>query len=320
MGRFFQPHWAYVAQIWVVGLARWLHQRRYTPFFGKSDKWAQAFIDLIEEKGVTDIVLYGDTRPIHASAVKEAKRRGLGVNVLKEGYMRPFWITSERGGTNRNSRLMGITIPQMQNAFSKSDMETPLPPARWGHMRHHVFYGALYHWFVIFRNGDYRDFHLHLSLSVTKEFRLYLARLLLMQWQTIERRIFTLRIKHCGFPYHLALLQLEHDSSLQKHSPFETKPDFLDLVIDGSVKGAPKHYRLVFKAHPLADGRAPIRKSIHTMSKKYGVSDRAHFVRGGKLAQLLNNARTTATVNSTAALQVLWRGIPLKVFSHAVHT
>ena len=85
MGRFFQPHWAYVAQIWVVGLARWLHQRRYTPFFGKSDKWAQAFIDLIEEKGVTDIFLYGDTRPIHASAVKEAKRRGLGVHVLEEG-------------------------------------------------------------------------------------------------------------------------------------------------------------------------------------------------------------------------------------------
>jgi hypothetical protein len=37
-----------------------------------------------------------------------------------------------------------------------------------------------------------------------------------MQWQTIERRIFTLRIKHGVFPYHLALLQLEHDSSLQK--------------------------------------------------------------------------------------------------------
>jgi capsular polysaccharide export protein len=127
MGRFFQPHWAYVAQIWVVGLARWLHQRRYTPFFGKSDKWAQAFIDLIEEKGVTDIVLYGDTRPIHASAVKEAKRRGLGVNVLKEGYMRLFWITSEQGGNNGNSRLIDMTIPQMQNAFSNYDMETPLP-------------------------------------------------------------------------------------------------------------------------------------------------------------------------------------------------
>ena len=120
------------SQVWRVGFnagdrAFWFHQSTYTPFRGKSDKWAQAFIDLIEEKGVTDIVLYGDTRPIHASAVKEAKRRGLGVHVLEEGYMRPFWITSERGGTNGNSRLIGMTIPQMQNAFSNSDMETPCP-------------------------------------------------------------------------------------------------------------------------------------------------------------------------------------------------
>lgn len=313
------------SRVWRVGFnagdrAFWFHQSTYIPFRGKSDDWAQTFIDLIEEKGVTDIVLYGDTRPIHASAVAEAKRRGLGVHVFEEGYMRPFWITYERGGTNGNSRLMDMTIPQMQKALANSDMETPLPPARWGDMRHHVFYGALYHWFVMFRNGDYRNFRPHRSLSVTKEFQLYLARLLLMPWQAIERRISTLRIKHGGFPYHLALLQLEHDSSFQKHSPFETMPDFLDLVIDGFAKGAPKHHHLVFKAHPLEDGRAPIRKSIRTMSKKYGVSDRVHFVRGGKLAQLLNDARTAVTVNSTAALQVLWRGIPLKVFGRAVYT
>ena len=56
------------------------------------------------------------------------------------------------------------------------------------------------------------------------------------------------------------------------------------------------------------------------MSIKYGVYNRVHFVRGGKLAQLLNDARTAVTVNSTAALQVLWRGIPLKVFGTAVYT
>jgi capsular polysaccharide export protein len=44
-----------------------------------------------------------------------------------------------------------------------------------------------------------------------------------------------------------------------------------------------------------------------------------HYVRGGKLAQLLNDARTAVTVNSTAAQQVLWRGIPLKVFGDAVY-
>jgi capsular polysaccharide export protein len=42
-------------------------------------------------------------------------------------------------------------------------------------------------------------------------------------------------------------------------------------------------------------------------------------VRGGKLAQLLNEARSAVTVNSTAGQQVLWRGIPLKVFGRAVY-
>ena len=96
--------------------------------------------------------------------------------------------------------------------------------------------------------------------------------------------------------------------------------DFLDLVIEGFAKGAPEHHHLVFKAHPLEDGRAPLRRSIRKMSIKYGVYNRVHFVRGGKLAQLLNDARTAVTVNSTAALQVLWRGIPLKVFGTAVYT
>lgn len=44
-----------------------------------------------------------------------------------------------------------------------------------------------------------------------------------------------------------------------------------------------------------------------------------HYVRGGKLAQLLNDARSAVTVNSTAAQQVLWRGIPIKVFGDAVY-
>ena len=41
--------------------------------------------------------------------------------------------------------------------------------------------------------------------------------------------------------------------------------------------------------------------------------------RGGKLAGLLNEARSAVTVNSTAAQQVLWRGIPLKIFGTAVY-
>ena len=63
----------------------------------------------------------------------------------------------------------------------------------------------------------------------------------------------------------------------------------------------------------------PVRRDIKRLARKLDVADRVHYVRGGKLAQLLNDARTGVTVNSTAGQQVLWRGIPLKVFGRAVY-
>ncbi len=312
------------AEVWRVGFnagdrAFWFHSRSFIPFRGTVEDWPATFEGLINAKGVTDIVLYGDTRPIHAQAVAEAKRRGLTVHVFEEGYMRPYWVTYERGGSNGNSRLMEMSIAQMQTALAQSDMEAPLPPGHWGDMRQHVFYGALYHWFVMFRNGDYRNFQPHRSLPVTKEFQLYLRRLVLMPVLAIDRLAATLRIRLGGFPYHLALLQLEHDSSFQMHSPFDTMADFLELVIDGFARGAPQHHHLVVKAHPLEDGRVPVRRDLRRLARARGVAGRVHFVRGGKLARLLNDARSAVTVNSTAGQQVLWRGIPLKVFGRAVY-
>ena len=311
------------AEVWRVGFnagdrAFWFHPRSYIPFRGAAAEWGDTFSTLIDEKAVTDIVLYGDVRPIHAEAVAQAKRRGITVHVFEEGYMRPYWVTYERGGTNGHSRLMEMSVAQMQEALALSDMEAPLPPGHWGDMRQHVFYGALYHWFVMFRNGDYRNFQPHRALSVVHEFRLYLQRLLLMPLHTLDRMQATLRIRYGGFPYHLALLQLEHDSSFQEHSPFTSMTDFLDLVIRGFAVGAPGHHHLVIKAHPLEDGRAPIRRHIRALVRELGLQGRIHYVRGGKLAQLLNDARSAVTVNSTAAQQVLWRGIPLKVFGRAV--
>jgi capsular polysaccharide export protein len=198
-------------------------------------------------------------------------------------------------------------------------MDAPEPPARWGDMRQHIFYGALYHWFVMFRNGAYRNFRTHRDLPVMQEFLLYLRRLITMPWQAIERRIAQWRIRHGGFPYHLALLQLEHDASFRMHSPFSSMTDFLEVVIRGFAQGAPAHHRLVIKAHPLENGRLPLARDIARIAASEGIARRVHFVSGGKLAQLLSDARSAVTVNSTAAQQVLWRGIPLKVFGQAVY-
>lgn len=312
------------ATVWRVGFnagdrAFWRQSGSYIPYRGTPDDWPAEFDRILDARGVTDIVLYGDTRPVHAEAVRAAKARGLTVHVFEEGYMRPYWVTYERGGANGNSRLMEMSVQEMQSALARSDMEAPLPPAHWGDMRQHMFYGALYHWFVMFWNRGYRNFRPHRALPVTKEFQLYLQRLLLIPVHAIDRRLATRRVRTGGFPYHLALLQLEHDSAFQVHSPFSTMTEFLAQVIEGFAKGAPRHHHLVIKAHPLEDGRVPMRAETRRLARHLGLQGRVHYVRGGKLAQLLNDARSAVTVNSTAGQQVLWRGIPLKVFGRAVY-
>lgn len=298
--------------------AFWWGAPGYIPYRGTPEGWPDACAALLDSHGITDLVLYGDTRPIHAQAVALARGRGLNVHVFEEGYLRPWWVTYERGGTNGNSRLMGMSVADMTRALNQSDIDMPEAPARWGDMRAHVLYGALYHWFVLFMNRPYRNFRRHRELPVAVEAWLYTRRLLLMPFIALERMLATARIRLAGWPFHLVLLQLEHDASFQMHSPFRTQAEFLEPVLDAFARGAPRHHHLVFKAHPLENGRLPLRRTIRAMAGARGVRARVHYVGGGKLARLLDGARTAVTVNSTAAQQVLWRGIPLRALGRAV--
>ena len=313
------------ASVWRVGFnagdrAFWPDTASYIPFDGLCDDWPTFLQQVFESQNITDIVLYGDTRSIHAQAITAARARNMAVHVFEEGYLRPYWVTYERDGSNGHSHLMSLTIDEMHKLHGTQQFDRPVPPSHWGDLREHIFYGALYHWLVMARNGEYPNFKPHRSLKVTAEFQLYLKRLLLIPVHAIERFVATRRIQRGAFPYHLALLQLEHDASFQMHGPFATQSDFLDCVLDGFAKGAPSHHHLVFKAHPLEDGRTPIRTDIKRLARQHGIAKRVHFVRGGKLARLLDHARTATTVNSTAAQQALWRGIPLRAFGRAVYS
>jgi capsular polysaccharide export protein len=299
--------------------AFWPDRQSYVAQTDPLETWPDTVARLLDGRKVTDLVVYGDTRPIHATAIAQARQRGITVHVFEEGYLRPYWITYERGGANGHSPLMHTSLTAMRRALADTDMELPDAPARWGALWQHVLYGALYHGIVLLANRRYAAVRPHRALSVRQEFRLYLKRLALMPWHWIGRVAATRRILRASYPYHLALLQLEHDASFRDHGPFATQTDFVDAVIDGFANGAPAHHHLVFKAHPLEDGRIPLRADIRRAAQRRNIADRVHFVRGGKLAPLLDSARSAVTVNSTAAQQALWRGLPLKCFGRAVY-
>lgn len=299
--------------------ARWRDRSTLLAFRGTAEDWPQQLRKWISTTGATDLVVYGDVRRHHAEAIIAARDAGLAVHVFEEGYLRPYWATYERNGSNGHSRLMDITLDEMERALTRTADVPALPPDRWGDLRMHMVHGALYHWHVLFRNQAFPNFRSHRDQSVAEEFRLHVLRLVRRPRHMVERWAVTRRIRRGGRPYHVVLLQLEHDASFRAFSDFASQTDFIGMVISGFAQGAPSHHRLVFKAHPLEDGRAPLESAIRASAAAHGVMDRVHFVRGGKLAYLLQSARSAVTINSTSAHQALWRGLPVRSFGTSVY-
>ena len=297
----------------------WRDPATYTAFNGVNEDWPDYFRKAIND-GVTDIVIYGDARFFHTSAIKIANDAGVTVHCFEEGYLRPYWVTYERGGVNGNSRIMSMQIEQMRSALKKIDDEQPEAPARWGELRNHMLYGAWYHFHVLFRNRAYPNYKTHRAATIRQEFSSHAKRLFMMPWRSFKRAYDTSRIVKSGYVYHLAVLQLGHDASIVDHSPYDDMEGFISDAIKAFALKAPGHHHLIFKAHPLEDYRVEVDKIAYKLAEQHGLTGRVHFLNGGKLAELLAIVRSVVTVNSTAGQQALRRGLPVKTMGESVYS
>ena len=281
------------------------------------DGW---LIQRLEAHGVTDIVLYGDTRPVHRAAVGIARDRGIRTHCLEEGYIRPNWITYERDGTNANSRVMSISLPRMAQALGTTAQPEVELPATWGDYRQHLWFSALYHARCLIPTRRFGKFRGHRDESLLRECTWYWTRAAKAPSIWLWRSIREWALLRSDKAFHLVLLQLSFDASMQEHSDFESTSDFVERVIDSFALGAAPDEYLVLKAHPFEDGRERLGKVIRAVAEDLGVGDRVIFIDGGKkLAQLLDRARTAIMVNSTAAQQALWRGLPVAALGRAIY-
>ena len=290
---------------------------RYNDDAGRFQGW---LIQRIQAHAITDIVLYGDTRPMHRTAIEIARQRGIETHCLEEGYLRPSWITYERRGANGNSRAMSISLPRMARALGTPTEPGTEAPAGWGDYRQHLWFSAVYHAQCLIPTRRYGRCYRHRGKSLGRECAWYAWRALMTPAIWFWRSLRQWALLRSDKAFHLVLLQLSFDASMQDHSDFGSTSEFVDRVVAAFAEGAARDEYLVLKAHPFEDGRERLGKVIRSLAAQHDVGRRVIFVDGGKkLAQLLDRSRTAVTVNSTAAQQALWRGLPVAALGRAIY-
>jgi capsular polysaccharide export protein len=229
-------------------------------------------------------------------------------------------VTYERWGNNGNSPLHEISLALMDRALGPAGPPPDGPHDGWGAHRSHLWHSALYHARLLLPSRRYGRHHSRRDLTLWREFGQYLRRLAGLPLRRLSQTLLAQQLIASGRSYHLVLLQLSFDSSMLDHSDYRNTANFVADCIGAFARGAPAEDTLVFKSHPFEDGRERLGGAISREAERLNVAGRVLFLDGGPtLASLLDGARSAVTVNSTAAQQALWRGLPVAALGRAVY-
>ena len=284
-------------------------------YVGLMRRWPLFFDRVVLDWGITDLVLFGDCRPVHKVAIRLAQLRGIRVHVFEEGYIRPDWMTLERDGVNGHSPITrdpdlilaaARALPPIPKLPSiTADFKRRARDSYWHY--HHVFFGKLR--FPFYRTHRQGSLFLDAIGWVLK-----FARKPIRDAQAEKT------IKYVeGGDFFLFPLQLTGDYQIRDHSPFGSMLVAMEYVLASFARFAPPSVNLLIKEHPLDSGYLSWRQRIMFEARRLGIDDRVFHIDGGDLQTLTEASRGMVCVNSTSGTLALEVGKPVAVLGEAVY-
>lgn len=282
---------------------------------GTMRDWPRFVHDFMETHGITDLILYGDCRPMHSTAQGMAKLRGVAVHVLEEGYIRPDWMTWEPDGVNGHS-----TLPKDPNWYLAEARLLPplpeLPPITASFSRRARDSYWHYHR-IVTGKWRYPFYQTHRPNLIIGEGIGWIFRF--AQRKRRARANAAAKQRLNSRRYFLLPLQLSADYQIRIHSPFASMYDAADLVLGSFARYAPADTLLLVKDHPLYCGFSDWGKVLMKRAKKLGIGHRLVHAYDGDLQEMIDGALGMVCVNSTAATLALESGKPVKTLGEAVY-
>lgn len=283
-------------------------------FRGTEEEWPEWLAAHATALGVTDIVVFGDARPMHQAARALADRRGLRFHAFEEGYLRPDHVTLERGGVNGMS-----SFPRSIHALHRLVdrlPEAPEPEHAPSHFGPRARQATLYATATLLARRWFPHYRTHRYWPAWREAFGWMRRLVVRGAEGRASRRDMAAIGERDF--FLFPLQIEGDAQLSHHSPFASMLDAMRQVV-ASFAAAPADALLLVKRHPLDPAIIDWRREVATVAAEAGVGERVHFVERWALLPLIRRARGVVTVNSTVGPIALGEGRPVIALGDAVY-
>lgn len=275
-------------------------------FRKKAAGWSSWIAGLMDKKGVTDLHVFGDWRPLHREAVLLARLRGIRVWAYEEGYLRPDYITMEQGGVNGLSSL-----PNTREALAELASQCPQAPKprRVGNPQKIKTWRAIAHYAgTIFLWPLFRHFQTHRPQSASLEVWGWFLRVLSRPVRR-KRSVKALRsVYRSRSPYFFFPLQLDADSQVRRYSPYSGMKEAIACVLTSFAHSAPKNVHCIIRNHPLDNGLIDYYNFISAFSKACGISERVHFTEGGKALKMMLKSVGVVVLNSTMGITALQHG------------
>lgn len=284
---------------------------------GKVDDLPEFYENLFVRKKFTDVLLFGDMRPVHLPVHLVAEKHGARVHVFEEGYIRPNWITVEREGVNLNSplprdpdwyRAAACTLPPEPGA---ADVKVPISLRAAQDLAYRLCSAS-----DCFLFPHYRT---HRPRRAVVEYAGWFLRYVRFPWiKRNENR--TLRELLAGErPIFLLPLQLNGDSQILHHSNFRSVAEVIQHVVSSFAEHAPPDALLLIKNHPLDPGWDRHHAVTTSAACASGVADRVVFFETADLGRVFPRLAGVVLVNSTTGLSAIWRGISVHALAEPIY-
>lgn len=273
--------------------------------------------EVFERVAPTDLVLFGDCRPLHIPARTLANLRQIRTHVFEEGYFRPYWITLERNGVNARSLLprdpdwyrhAGEKVPKYENGdpFESSFLIR-------------ACHDVLYHIGNLQNPLRYPGYRTHAQVTAPVEYCAYLRRAAsLPRRHRIDAQVIeSLATRRRRF--WLLPLQLNSDTQIRDHSPFDSMTEVIEKTITSFARHARSGDLLLIKNHPLDTGLCNYRKQVSRIAHAFDLGNRVIYLETGHLPTILNHASGVVTVNSTVGGSALVHSRPTIALASAIY-